>query len=137
MNSLWKRGVAAGVLATWVAAASAAPPCDGVDRSLSAEHQAAWAPEIARQLEVKRVEVLQSFRYGGWSIIYVETFVSDEQFLFYAHDPLTSHYVTSWSGAAATFEEDEIGKWVLQNAPKIPLTLAKCFAWHVTNDRDK
>ena len=112
--------MAAGVLATWVAAASAAPPCDGVDRSLSAEHQSAWAPEIARQLEVQRVEVLQSFRYGGWSIVYVETFVSDEQFLFYAHDPLTSHYVTSWSGAAATFEEDEIGSGCCRTRRKSP-----------------
>ena len=81
--------------------------------------------------------MLQSFRVDGWSIIYVDTHQSDEAFLFYARDPLTSHYITLWSGAAASNEEETIKDWTLKNAPNIPLKLASCFAWHVTKDRDK
>ena len=121
----------------------AASPCDGVSRSLTDERRTALAPGIARQLEasfgrpVAKVDVLQSFQFGGWDIIYVDTHESDEAFLFYAHDPLTSRYITMWSGAAMWNEEQEIRKWTVDNAPGIPLKLATCFAWHVTKDRDK
>ncbi len=65
----------------------------------------------------------------------MEPYTSDEEFLFYSHDPLTSAPVTMWSGAAAYFEEHEIKIWTLRNAPGIPPKLASCFAWHVTKDR--
>ena len=67
----------------------------------------------------------------------VDTHQSDEAFLFYARDPLTSHYITLWSGAAASNEEETIKDWTPKNAPNIPLKPASCFAWHVTKDRDK
>jgi hypothetical protein len=110
---------AAAVFTVYVSVAHAGSLCDGVDRSLTTEHRSAWAPEVAKQLSVSSVEVLQSFRLDGWNILYVDTHQSDEAFLFYARDPLTSHY------------------WALKNAPNIPLKLASCFAWHVTKDRDK
>jgi hypothetical protein len=132
-----KHGLAAVVFSVSVSAARAVSPCDGVDRSLTVEHRSAWAPEIAKQLSVSSVDVLQSFRVDGWNIIYVDTHQSDEVFIFYARDPLTSHYITSWSGAAASNEEETIKDWTLKNAPNIPLKLASCFAWHVTKDRDK
>ncbi|MBY0578942.1 MAG: hypothetical protein K2P57_07850, partial [Burkholderiales bacterium] len=113
-----------------------ASPCDGVDRSLSGKRKLVLAPKIAKELHVSSVDVLQSFKSHGWSIIYIDTHVSDETFLFYKKDPLTSHYVTLWGGAATIYEEQQIKEWVLKNAPKIPLKLANCFAWHVTHDRD-
>jgi hypothetical protein len=117
----------------------AASPCDGVDRSLPNERKAALAPQIAKQLakqlDTAKVDVLESFQFRGWSIIYVDTHVSDETYLFYAHDPFTSRYITLWGGAAANFEETEIRNWTLKNAPGIPPKLASCFAWHVTKDR--
>jgi hypothetical protein len=116
--------------------AHAASPCDGVDRSLTTERRAALAPAIVKQLHVSIVDVLQSFRFGGWSIIYVATHQADEAFLFYARDPLKSHYVTLWSGGARLDEGQAIKDWVLKNAPSIPSKLADCFAWHVTKDRD-
>src|SRR5271168_1716686 len=98
-----------------VAASSAwaASPCDGVDRSLTNKRKVALAPEIARQLDASSVDVLQSFRTGDWSIIYVDSHKADEAFLFSAHDPLTHHYITLWSGAAAYNEEKETEEWVL------------------------
>jgi hypothetical protein len=112
-------------------------PCDGVDRNLTANHKLAFAPAIARQLRVQRVDVLQSFRFGGWIILYVNSHDADEAFLFYPHDPLHTRYVTMWSGAAAWNEEESIRAWTVKNAPGIPPRLASCFAWHVTSDRDQ
>lgn len=112
-------------------------PCEDVDRSLSNSSKAALSPIIASQLHAKKVDVLQSFKFAGWSIIYVDTHDSDEAFLFYSSDPLRSQYLTVWSGAAAWNEEQSIKAWALKNAPGIPPKLAACFAWHVTKDRDQ
>lgn len=118
-------------------ACAAPPPCGGVIRSLTDVRKAALAPAIAKQLHVPHVEVLQYFQAGTWDIIYVETHQSDEAFLFYAHDPLTSRYITLWSGAAMRNEEQSIKAWTIKNAPGIPVKLASCFAWHVTKSRDQ
>jgi len=92
---------------------------------------------IAKQLHAQKVDVLQAFRFDGWTILYVDSHEADEAFLFYSHDPLHNRFVTIWSGAAATNEEQSIRAWTLKNAPGIPPKLASCFAWHVTSDRDK
>jgi len=113
-----------------------ASPCDGMTGSLSAKYKALLAPKIAKELRVKAVDVLQSFRSQRWRIIYVDTHESDETFVFYDGNPLTSHYVTLWGGAATIYEEQQIEEWVLNNAKNIPIQLANCFAWHVTHDRD-
>ena len=128
-------------------AVTAATPCDGVDRGLTNEQKNRWAPVFKQQLnngllkglsaEVNKDDVLQSFGVGGWRIVYVKTHVSDEVFLFYAGDPEKSRYVSEFSGAAAISEEKEILRGVVKDAPGIPPRLAKCFAWHVTNDRDQ
>jgi hypothetical protein len=114
----------------------AASSCDGVDRSLPTGLVSAWTPELAKQLEVENLDVIEAFRFNGWSIILVDTHKADRAFLFYAHDPLMSRYTTLWSGAAAPDEEDDIKGWALKNAQNIPLKLASCFAWHVTKDHE-
>ncbi len=110
-------------------------PCDNVDRSLTDNSKAVLAPVIAMQLHSQKVDVLQAFRFEGWTIIYVDSHDADESFLFYSHDPLHNRYITRWGGAAAWNEEQSIRAWTIKNAPGIPLKLASCFAWHVTNDR--
>jgi hypothetical protein len=115
----------------------AASPCTGVSRDLTSQRKASLAPEIAKQLNVKNVDVLQSFRLDGWEIVYVSTGVSDEPFLFYSDDPIRSRYIAMWSGAAAIYEERAIKSWTLKNAQGIPRKLAGCFAWHVTKDRNQ
>jgi hypothetical protein len=79
------------------APASGGSPCDTVSRDLPSERKAVLAPEIAKQLNVTSVDVLQSFTLGSWQIIYVNTHESDEPFLFYSGDPLKTRYVTMWA----------------------------------------
>ncbi len=112
-------------------------PCAGVDRSLTGPRKLELGRAIAKQEKRKRVDVYQSFSDAGWSIIYLGTRISDNGYFFYSGDPLAAaRAVTVWSGAAPVFEASEIAQWVLKNVPGIPPRLAKCFAWHVTLNRD-
>ena len=79
---------------------------------------------------------MESFKFGSWQIINVNSPDSDAPYLFYSGDPLKTRYVTMWSGAARMDEEQEIKAWTLRNAPGIPSALASCFAWHVTKAPD-
>ena len=131
--------VHAGLVAALIAYASpaiAGSPCDGVDRSLTSDQKAAWQPIVARQLKAPKSVVLQAFRFAGWSIVYVDTGVSDETFMFFKGDPHQNRYVTLWGGAAQIDEEKAMETWTRKNAPGVPSTLARCFAYHVTRDRD-
>ena len=113
-----------------------ATPCSGVERTLTQERKGELSPAVATQLNIESAEILQSYHYHGWFIIYVETHVSDEAFLFYKGDPAKSRYLTTWGGSATKYEGAEIERWVRKNAKGIPTKLAQCFAWHVTRDRD-
>ena len=110
----------------------AATPCATVDRSLPKQGRAVVDQAIAKQLDAKRAEVSQSFRFDAWSILYVSTGEADDAYLFYRSDPVKTNYVTLWGGVATENEEKEILDWTFKNAPGIPPTLAYCFAWHVT-----
>lgn len=123
------------VLGIICTACAAVTPCSSVDRTLTPAQQSAWAPAVARQLNVPSVQILKSYRLGGWNIIYADTHQTDEVFLFFAGDPAQSGYVILWSGAARPDEEDAIKHWTLENAPGVPADLATCFAWEVTKNR--
>lgn len=116
--------------------AASAAPCDGIDRTLTDARKTELAPVIAKQIKVKAVDVLQSYREGTWHIIYAKTHVTDNAFIFFKADPLKSPYVVAWGGQARPDEEKDIARWVNSKAKGIPPMLAKCFAWHVTKDRD-
>ena len=126
-------------VAIWAVSVShgAAAPCDGIDRSLSGADKTALASDVAAQLHVPSVDVLQSFRTGTWRVLYVDSHTADPAFLFYAGAPASDKYVTLWSGGAAADEEPAIRRWVSANAHGIPEQLADCFAFHVTKDRDR
>jgi len=109
--------------------------CSGVDRTLLKERHEALNPVVAKQLNAKHAEISKSFRLGGWSILYVSTGEADDAYVFYSGDPMRNKYVTLWGGVALENEEQEIRDWTLKNAPGIPQTLARCFAWHVTKER--
>jgi hypothetical protein len=112
-----------------------ANPCRGVNRHLSAHRALILNPIVAKQLGIPKAAVLQSFRLNAWNILYVETYQSDEAYLFFPSSPLSTRYVTVWGGDAMSSEEDDIRSWTIKNAPGIPDRLARCFAWHVTKDR--
>jgi hypothetical protein len=118
------------------AAGAWAAPCDSVDRTLSGVPSTALAPALRRQLRARSVDVLQSYSVGSWSILYVDTHESEHIYLFFSSNPLRSRFITLWRGPASPSEEQEILDWALKNAPGIPDPLARCFAWHVTMERD-
>ena len=131
LNTLW---IALGGCVTSLAAY--ASPCDGIDRTLTDERKLELAPAIAKQIKVRSVDVLQAYRDDKWHIIYVNTHVTDNAFIFFKSDPLKSQYLVAWGGKARPDEEADIAKWIKTKAKGIPPRLAKCFAWHVTKDRD-
>ena len=110
-------------------------PCVGIDRTLSVAMKAKFAFAIAKTEAVKKLEVLAAFRFKAWRILYVSHAQSENNFLFYAGDPLTSPRQGSWSGGASIFETADIQKWLKKNIAGIPPQLASCFAWHVTLNR--
>jgi hypothetical protein len=112
-------------------------PCNGIDKHLRTEYKQRLNKVIAKKENYKKVEVLEQFFFKNWHIVYINNYVSDEPYLFYASDPtLGAKSITSWSGAATIFETSEIEQWVLKSASGIPPKLASCFAWHVTLNRD-
>lgn len=113
---------------------AASDQCDGIDRALSGNRKAELALAIKKQQNLAKIDVLESFEFNGWSIVYIANHITDDPYLFYAADPLVAKPVAAWSGAATIFETDEIKQWTKTNAPGIPDTLAACFAWRVTLD---
>lgn len=108
-------------------------PCAGVDRSLPQARAKKLGPRVAKQLDATKADISRSFRFGGWTVLYVSTPNADDAFVFYRGDPMRSKYVTLWGGAAREDEEGEIQSWTLKNASGIPHHLADCFAWYVTH----
>lgn len=108
-------------------------PCSGVDRDLgmTIEQITALKENIGSQINSKEIDILNVFKEKGWLVLYVETHNSDETYFFFSGDPLTSHYVTEWSGAATIFEGPELTEQFKKEAVGIPEHLARCIAWHI------
>lgn len=111
-------------------------PCDGVDRHLNSSEASQLSIEVGHQLNTANVEILQSFKSHDWTILYIDSHEADPAFLFYSGNPLSQRFITLWSGGARTDEEQIIHAWLKDNVKDIPNDLARCFAWHVTKDRD-
>lgn len=123
----------------WLIASAAciASPCDSIDRSLSPERKAVLAPvvtkQIARQIDIQSAEVLESYYYKGWYILYVDPKTADEAFLFYKGDPLSHSYFLAWPDAFSENDQRHVMRTLSRGKTKgIPRPLAECFAWHVT-----
>ena len=111
--------------------------CRGVDFSLTPHRRAALTPALLSKLKaednrIADIEILNSYRYGGWTILYINSHISDEFFLFFHGDPRRTRYVASFQGAVGVDEGPETKSWTLANAPGIPLRLADCFVALVT-----
>jgi hypothetical protein len=111
-------------------------PCKGVDRTLTTAQKSKLAPIIAAQYGWVTVELSQSFKLGKWQIIFLENGVTDEPYIFYPDSPGKAKGLGMWGGAATIFETSDVLNWTMQNIPGIPKKLARCFAWHVTLNRD-
>ena len=113
-------------------------PCEGINQNLSKKEKLEFSKPVATQLkkdvkDIKNAEILKSFRYKKWQILFVNTHVSDEVYLFYSGNPITNSYLTLTAGAATRDEEEETYKWVINHAKGIPPKLARCFSWHITS----
>ena len=106
--------------------------CDGINREITSKSKVTLTSAIAKQLHVRTVEILESFKIDRWSIYYVNPIQADSVYVFYAGNPINEHYVTLWGGYAFSDEKYKIKSWVIKNAPGIPMQLARCFAWRVT-----
>lgn len=115
---------------------STTTPCNNVKIELTTNKNDKLCSAIASQLNVEDIDILQTFTFKNWSILYVDPHVADMVFLFYNSNPLKKHFVYSWSGAAMSNEELSIQNIVINAISNIPQDLAYCFAWHVTRDRD-
>ena len=115
----------------------ASAPCDGVDRDLPQDLRGKLTPIVSKQLQAPAAEILQSFRFDTWQIIFVETGISDPGFFFYSGDPASNKFITTWGGAAGANEQRSILQWTKKNAVGIPDRLAQCFAWYVTHDNNQ
>lgn len=111
-------------------------PCQGMSRTTTPERVSTLEDRLAAVLRSPRVEVLSAFVHGGWTLLYVAPSDSDETFLFFSKDPLSSDgYVTWWAGAARMDERAFLEEWINRNAPGIPKRLGECFAWYATSGR--
>ena len=126
-----------------------ADPCTGVDRTLTEAQKVLYTsvigthlnkqlgPDVHQKITLTTADVFQQFRVGKWHIVYVNTGVSDEPFLFYDRPPSQAKaYLTAWGGGAARNEGPYIHSWLRKEAPGIPSLLANCFVYHITQDRD-
>jgi len=52
------------------------------------ESAEALGPLVAKQLGTRKADISQSFRFDGWSILYVSTGQSDDAYIFYSGDPM-------------------------------------------------
>jgi hypothetical protein len=114
-----------------------ASPCDGVDQSLPDERKAVLAPIVSKQLaskiDIHSVEVMRSFHFKDWFILYIDPKTADEAFLFYNGDPINHLYLLAWPDAFSENDERQVIRTLLRGKTKgIPRPLAACFAWYVT-----
>lgn len=108
-------------------------PCIGTTSTLEDNETVELIAALERQFQQERIEILNTFKYGGWYILLTTAGEGDEPYLFYPQHPaLAKEPINSWSGAATFFETEEIYQGILKDTPEIPIKLAQCFAWHVT-----
>lgn len=70
------------------------------------------------------------FEYSaqGWTLLVLDSDVTDERHYFYSGDPLTQPPAVTWGGAVAPWERKAILSWLKKAAPGIPNVLANCWA---------
>ena len=110
-------------------------PCSVIERAVSEATKVELESAIATNERWVGVKILGFFKFENWRIVYVSNGVSDEPYLFYSGDPMTSKSLGAWGGAATIFETEDMKNWTVKTFPQVPQELARCFAWHVTLNR--
>jgi hypothetical protein len=105
-----------------------ADACTGVDTALSDADKAGLAPAVGRQLEVRGVKLLQSWRSGDWRVLHIAARDADDSYVFYAGDPLSQRFADAIGGFALPEGEAATRQWIVENIKGIPVGLAACVA---------
>ncbi|MDD5299330.1 MAG: hypothetical protein PHD65_02430 [Gallionella sp.] len=113
-------------LTSLVTCTALASPCDGVDTSLSESRKNQLASVIPKKFNIESTEILQSYQYLHWHVIYINNHGNDKGFLYFYDNPMQNIYLTVWDGSV-TNEESEIKKFILSNAKIIPSKLRVCI----------
>ena len=119
------------------ASCAIASPCDRVAKTLTLAQRAGLSAAVAGQLQATSAKNLRIYQLGNWRLVYVDAPGADEAILFFRGDPLNRQYVALWSGEGAKTKQSELRSWARMNAPGIPETLAKCFAWTADSRRGR
>jgi hypothetical protein len=114
---------------------AAASPCYKAKLALTPRQSVNFSTAAAGQLESASARILRSYRVGNWYLFYIDTQVADEAFVFYRGEPSSHRYIALWSGGAASSKQSELRTWARTNAPGIPETLARCFAFSAVERR--
>lgn len=121
--------------------AMAAKPCDGINRTIDEKSKPDFELEITRQLkpqlpDITSARILQSLSYRNWSVIHVDTQVSDSAFLTFHGSPLADKYLDLFAGAYSVDDEKFVFDQLTKGPSKgMPGKLARCFAWRITRGR--
>lgn len=107
---------------------AAADPCAGVDRALDEAERPGLVALVARQLEVRGVTVRGSLRSGAWRVLQVTARDMDESYVFWSGDPQTQRFVEAIGSFALPAGEAATTRWLVENVPGIPKSLAACVA---------
>ena len=122
------RGWLSGILVCLVASANATP-CDRVTQTLTSSQRASLSAIVASQLQAHSAKILGSYRLSNWYLLHVDTPDAAQAFLFYRGDPSSRQYVALWSRSGSKPKESDLRSWARMQAPGVPETLGKCFAW--------
>lgn len=106
----------------------AADACAGVDRALSDEDKSSLVAVVARQLQLRGVKLLQSWRSESWQVLHIAARDADNSFVFFAGDPRSERYRDAIGEFALPEGEAAIRHWLQQNLKGIPAPLAACVA---------
>jgi hypothetical protein len=110
-------------------------PCYKTRLVLTPRQSANFSTAAASQLESASARILRSYRVGNWYLFYIDTQVAAGAFVFYRGEPSLHRYIALWSDTAASRKQSELRTWARANAPGLPETLARCFAFSVVERR--
>lgn len=107
--------------------------CEQLSLDLTKINKVEIEKSIATQMDLKKVDILNIFHKENWLFIYADSSSSDSFVLFYSANPEYYKYTSIWGGAAPKTERSKLKAWALSNNQGIPLELASCFSFFVTN----
>ncbi len=116
--------------------ATAAAPCDGVDRQLTSARRQEYAALIAKSIRTPHsqqdIHVARFMQSGNWSAAWGESKDFEPGVFFFQITNTGPLFADVWGGWAVPEDRPQLIKWVHALGKDIPDDLAACFAETVT-----